>query len=460
MNIYEEIRRKNADKQERPALSIRLKGGSERSYTFAQMFAAVSGYQQMLVAEGLCPGDRVAIISESCPEWTIVFLAIASVGATSLLMDASLGATDLMEQLEQSDVRCLFASPKSIEKLGNIPVPTFDLLAGSNAYLNERKPLRTATIPGNEMAASIIFSSGTTKKASGILHSHDSILNSALMCMESNHLNAKDRFLAILPNSHIYGVLCQIVGPLLLGAPTCFLDEMTSEALVGGFKEFKPSIFPAVPKIYELLKTQISFKINSDPTTKKLFATLFPICLKLRKATGINLGKKLFKTVHDNFGGQLRILCSAGAPTEAETAEFFYGIGFDFLITYGATETCIPTIGNYGRQISTDTCGKPYPNITVKISESGEILIKTPYRMLGYFENQEATVAAFNKDGWFCSGDLGCIDQKGLVRVLGRCKDNIVLATGKKIAPDDIEKAYMGIDGLKELVVCGIPVSD
>ncbi|MEG2000486.1 MAG: AMP-binding protein, partial [Evtepia sp.] len=154
------------------------------------------------------------------------------------------------------------------------------------------------------------------------------------------------------------------------------------------------------------------------------------------------------------------ILCSAGAPITSETAAFFYGLGFDMLITYGATETGIPTIGNLPGQITTNTCGKPYPEVSVKISETGEILIRTPYRMLGYFDDPVATTAAFDADGWFYSGDLGRVDEKGLVRILGRCKENIVLANGKKLAPDDIETAYANIDGVKEFVICGVPVAE
>ena len=122
------------------------------------------------------------------------------------------------------------------------------------------------------------------------------------------------------------------------------------------------------------------------------------------------------------------MLCSAGAPIKKEVADFYYAAGFNIMITYGASETNIPTIGNTPEDITTDTCGVPYPAISLKISDEGEMLIKSPYMMVGYFRDEEATKEAFDKDGWFRTGDIGSIDEKGHVHVTGRLKENIVLA--------------------------------
>ncbi|MEG0934739.1 MAG: AMP-binding protein [Clostridia bacterium] len=462
MNIFEQVQVNNASRLSSEAMTMRLEDGSSRSYTYGQMFDAIMRFCAVLERMHVGAGDRVAIIAESTPEWNILFLAIAKLKATSALIDASLEREALMALLQKSDVRCLIASPKIIEKLGDgLDMPVINLLCDPQAYLDAPALLaREATHDGNPEAASIIFSSGTTKTASGILHNHSSLIHSALMCMECNRLKTDDRFLAILPNSHIYGLMCQLVGPLLLGADICFIEGMSGAMLMGAFQAFHPALLPAVPKIYDVLKAQVLSKINAEPKTKQLFEKLFPVCLSIRKRTGLNLGKTLFKAIHDNFGGKLRILASAGAPLSNETCAFFYGVGFEMLGTYGATETSIPTIGNIVGHITTDTCGRPYPDIQVKIAENGEMLIKTPYRMIGYFRDEQATQDAFDEDGWFRTGDLGSIDEKGLVRILGRCKENIVLATGKKVAPDDLEAAYAGIQGVKELVICGIPVAD
>lgn len=463
MNTYEYIFNKNTDKACETAMHIRLDGGGVRAYTYEQLFAHVDVFLEALKCAEIVPGDRVSIIAENCPEWCIAYLAIAKLHATAVLIDASLEREELFKLLEKSKVRGIFTTTKVIEKLSSFPnSPMFDIL--NNAAFFEGYENKTCALKmdcNDENVSTIIFSSGTTKTASGIMHSHDSLIGTTEMVIKYFPLHNNHRFLAVLPNSHIYGLICQVIGSLVLGAELCFLEGLSADGLSNAFEGFQPTIFPAVPKIYELLETQIMRKIGGNSKTQNLFSKFFPICLALRKKTGINIGKMLFKEIHKGFGGKMEILCSAGAPLKAETAEFFYGTGFDIFMTYGATETNIPTIGNYGGIITTDTCGKAYPDVCVKINGDGEILVKSPYTMLGYFDDEEATRSAFDDDGWFKTGDLGFIDSDtGYIKILGRCKDNIVLSTGKKIAPDDIENAYVGIEGTKELVICGVPMSD
>ena len=462
MNTYEYCFAHNSKNTHKTAISLRLDNGGIRSYSYEQLFAHVDIFADALISAGIVPGDRVAIVAENCPEWCIAYLAIMKQKATAVLIDASLEQDEIWKLLRKSKVRGICTTHKIIEKPGMISdIPVFDILDNAKSFDGYNSKVSTKkTTDGDENISTILYSSGTTKTASGIMHSHDALLKTTNMVIESNHLRNDSRFLAILPNSHIYGLICQVIGSLMLGATLCFLESLNAEMLSGAFQDYRPTIFPAVPQMYEMLKSQAMRKINSDSKTQKLFAAIFPKCLWLRKKTGINLGPVFFKSIHQAFGGEIKVLCSAGAPLNAETADFFYGTGFDILITYGATETNIPTIGNYGRKLTTDTCGKAYPDVHVTFSSDGEILVKSPYIMLGYFDDETATLNAFNEDGWFKTGDLGCVDERGYIRILGRCKDNIVLATGKKVAPDDIEKAYEGIEEVQDLVVCGIPVSD
>ena len=265
------------------------------------------------------------------------------------------------------------------------------------------------------------------------MHTHDSLIKTTQMTLNVQELVETDRYLAIIPNSHIYGVICLVLGPHIIGADVHYIETLGAEAILKAFKEYKPTVLSAVPKVYELFMAQILRKINENPVTALMFKTFYPICEKARRKNGKLLGKKIFKSIHNGFGGSLRVLCSAGAPIKKEVADFYYAAGFNIMITYGASETNIPTIGNTPEDITTDTCGVPYPAISLKISDEGEMLIKSPYMMVGYFRDEEATKEAFDKDGWFKTGDLGSIDEKGHVHVTGRLKENIVLATGKKI---------------------------
>lgn len=465
MNIFDSIYELNSKHLNKRAMSITMNNGDKRIYSYGKVFAAAEKYAEKLIDAGIKAGDRIAFVAESSPEWTIAFLASCKIKCTASLIDASLTGIELCEFVERSDVRAMFLSKSSREKIGDLskfPFPAFNILdcslfEGSVERVSADLP---QTADGDENVACIIFSSGTTRKSAGIMHYHDSLIKTTQMTIGVQKLSENDRFLSIIPNSHIYGVICLVLGPALCGGDVHYIETIAADAILGAFAEYHPTVLPAVPKVYELFRTAVLRKINSKPATRIMFQQFFPICLKLRREKGSLLGKKLFKSIHEGFGGSLTFLCSAGAPLSQEVADFYYGTGFNILITYGASETNIPTIGNVAESIQTDSCGKPYPDVQIKFSDEGEILVKSPYMMKGYFRDEEATKEAFTEDGWFKSGDLGVMDENGYIKIVGRCKENIVLATGKKVTPDDLEEKYQGIDGVKEFVISGVPAEN
>lgn len=462
MNIYTQIKNANTHNMDKKALSMNMDSGEITNITYSNMFSKVEKTSSDFLQLGLVPGDKVAIIAENSPEWVITYLALAKINCTSVLIDASLSQIETYQLLATSDVVLAVISPKILEKmdfqskdlaLANI----YDIKTPFEGYSSFLKKTEQALGNRDETIANIIFSSGTTRKAAGIMHTHESMLRSTEMCLnEINMRKDEERFLSLIPCSHIYGIVCTLIGPLLIGAEIRFVETITRNGILAIFAEYKPTIFPAVPKMLELFSSQIKRKISSDKKTKTLFDIFFPICYFLRKHFDINLGKTLFKSVHDGFGGALDIICSAGAPLDKETADFYFGCGLNVLITYGATETNIPTLGNLRHNITTNTCGQPYPDVSVKLSDSGEILIKSPYMMKGYYNDAESTAAAFD-DGWFLTGDIAVVDEKGFYHITGRVKDSIVLSTGKKVAPDSIEAFYSNIAGVLEFVICGVP---
>lgn len=460
MNIYREMKKAAMTHYSKTALILMEDDGAKTEYTFAQSLRYINDFADRLTELGVREGDRVGIASESRPEWNFVFMACAKIQATAVLLDYSLTPPELAALAEKAQLCCVAASERSCKALsGNIDVPILDLCSGLALY-GENSEIVRRGVKGDKDTAVIIFSSGTTRTASGIMHTHDSQLLSCKMVCECNGITDDERYLAILPNSHIYGLFAQVLAPMTTGGTVCFLKSLNGRSLTLGFKNFKPTILPAVPKIYELLKSQIMRQIEESKVSSAAFKKLFPAALRSRKVFGINSGKKLFGKIHDALGGEIKILCSAGSPMSKETFEFFYGTGFNIVNNYGATETSIPTIGTYGRHITCDSCGRAYPDIKLMIDRSGEMLIKSPYMMQGYFNDDEATAEAFTSDGWFRTGDLAKFDEHRNIVILGRCKENIVLATGKKAAPDDIEAAYKDAEGVDELVVCGVPVED
>ena len=461
MNIFDEIYRINAAHPEKTAMSISLDSGEKISFTYGELLSEAQLLADKLLSAGVKSGDRIAIAAESSPYWAIAFFAVCKIRCTAALIDASLTGSDIVDFVNRSDVRAAFFSEKVYKKIQNVTkfeFPVFNvtsrtLFSDSVKNVPEDFPLSEDT---DENVACIIFSSGTTRKAAGILHFHDSLINTTKMTQQVQDITEKSRFLGILPLSHIYGLFSLIMGPTITGSQVHFIESISADAMLKAFAEFKPTAFPGVPKVYELFRTAALRKINSKPVTKLMFDKLFPVCYKLRKKNGSLLGKKIFKSIHDTFGGSLVRLFSGGAPLSQEVADFYFGLGFNILSTYGASETNVPTLGNVESDIQTDSCGKPYPVVQVKLSSDGELLIKTPLMMKGYFRDEGATREAFTEDGWFKSGDLATIDGNGNVKIVGRSKENIILSTGKKVSPEDLEAKYQSLNNVKDFVICGV----
>ncbi|MEG1445785.1 MAG: AMP-binding protein [Ruthenibacterium sp.] len=470
-NLFMDIKQRNLENGAKQVMSIRTDSGDARTYTYDAMFAAAAAFMARLVAGGVRKGDRVVIAAENSPEWNIAYLAVMQLECTAVLIDFSLPTAELLHLIDVSDARCIFTSPKVGEKVGDAfphSLPVLNILSDAApmpGYAAALAPDMPATPDGDPEIAFIIFSSGTTKTASGIQHTHAAMLGTTQAAIDYNHLKSDEKMLVVIPNSHIYGVVTSMLGPLLLGGSMHFIESMTAENVLAAFAEFKPTVFSCVPRVFEMFEKQIVKKINANPLTATVFKLFFPLCVAVRRKTGFNLGKVIFGTIHKGFGGAVRILCAAGAPMNPDTVRFYYGVGMNLFLNYGLTETNVPIIANGFDNYTTDTCGKPYPGVDIKLqlqeqSDLGEIWVKTPFMMRGYFRDDAATKDAFDAQGWFKTGDLATQDAAGNLAIVGRCKDNIVLSTGKKVTPDDIETAYAGLAGVKEFVVCGVPAPD
>ncbi|MFZ2537725.1 MAG: AMP-binding protein [Oscillospiraceae bacterium] len=470
INIYEVIKNNNINNGQKQVMSITTDRGEHRIYTYIQMFQVVEQFVLKLKSAGIKPGDRVVIVAENSPEWNIAYLSIMASRCTAVLVDSSLPKPDIIHLINISDARCVFTSPMVNEKLDCIlskAIPVLNILSQAepfDGHLLKIAPVVCDTIDGDEEVAFIIYSSGTTKTATGIMHTHQAMISTTEAAIKFNGLTSDEKMLVVIPNSHIYGVVTSMLGPLMLGASMHFIESVTGGNVLKAFSDYQPTVFSCVPRVFEMFEKQIVDKINSKKVTAAVFKTFFPICVNVRKKTGINLGKVIFKAIHKGFGGHVRIFCAAGAPMSSDTMRFYYGVGLNLFLNYGLTETNVPIIANNFENYTIGSCGKPYPNIDIKLvslDENGnnEIYIKSPYMMKGYFRDEEATASAF-EDGWFKTGDIGKLNEQGDISIVGRCKDNIVLSTGKKVTPDDIEAGYQLIPGVKELVICGVPTLD
>ncbi len=468
MNIFCLIKEIAIKYENHPALTIRLDNGKYRSYTYEQLMETTRRYSLRLIEAGIKKGDRVAIIAENSPEYVISFLSIISIDCTAVLIDPALAGSDLIELVEASDVRGIMMSPKVrqiFSESENFCVPTFDIFNQCAAFKGDMNALSKdyppTSDPDQEIVA-ILYSSGTTSSTKGVMHRHEGILFMTIKNIETFYMNENDRLLAVVPIFHIYGFIANMMVPLLAGASVCFLESIANDNLLKAFAEFKPTSFCCVPRVFDLFKSKITDTIDAKGEfTSKIVSTMMAACLFVRLKSGINLGQYLFRTVHNIFGGKIKGFMSAGTPLDYSTSFFYFALGFNLFNVYGTTETNAPVATGHFEYYALKTNGKPLQDIYISIKDPdengiGEVITKTPAIMKGYFRDEKATQAAFINDDWFLTGDTGYLDQAGDLIVTGRSKENIILATGKKAAPYDIEKHYEVLEGVSEFVVCGI----
>lgn len=282
MNIFDLVLSNNQNNGAKKALSMSGCQGKTQTVSYSEMFTEVNLLAGRLSEQGMCRGDRIALIAENSPAWNMAFLAILKTRCTAVLLDASLTASDLSQQIGRSDVRCILASPRIMEKLSDAVPLELTLLDLSRHGASFRATTRDGSLPlpqttdGDENIAAIIYSSGTTRIAAGIMHSHEALVASTLMCAQSNHLTSDGKYLAVVPNSHIYGLICSVLGPLLLGADVHFIELSSADAIIKAFAEYRPTIFPCVPRVFELFKTEIDKKVAGNAKKKSSLICFSP----------------------------------------------------------------------------------------------------------------------------------------------------------------------------------------
>lgn len=468
MNIYDVIINNNINNNG-IALKMRYDNREYKEYSYPEVFALAKKYAEKLKNAGIKAGDRVAIVSQNSPEWIISFIAIISLQCTAVLIDSTLSAMQMENSIVKADTRGVFLT-KTIRKKISIDsfkqIPLFDLENNANGFHGDVVKLDSDFPDSTDIDLNIpiiLFSSGTTGTSKAVMHTHEGILYLTERLVKSYRIEQTDRQLAVIPLCHIYGFMAKLMATLYNGAQVCFIESMTAENLSAVFKEYKPTTFCCVPGVFDMFANKINAVIKEKGRAFILLSNiLMKISYGIRKATGINLGKTVFKSVHKVFGGELKACMSAGAKLDIKTAKQFYALGFCLFNNYGITETNIPISASDFSYFSYGTIGKPYSGVQVITKKNidrnvGEFLVKSKGMMKGYFRDIEANKNAFDSDGWFKTGDIGYFDKEGNMVITGRLKENIILATGKKTSPQEIESLYKGITGTEELIICGVP---
>ena len=418
---------------------------------------------------------RIAIIGRNRYEWILAHLSNLLGGIVSIPLDKDLQIEELENSLIRSKADAIIFDSKLAEKISEIRKRNKTLLkdficmdkidefkyindlklSGNKKVLEGKKDYIDFKVDDNAMNI-LLFTSGTTSKSKAVMLSQKNIASNvyALQCVED--IRPEDTNIAFLPFHHIFGSTC-IIWTLACGLRNVFPDGL--RYIKQNLKEYEVSVFVGVPILVEGIYKTIMKEVEKQGKTKiiKIATALSNFLLKLR----IDIRRKLFKKILDELGGKLRFVVSGGAPADPKFSKGFNDLGIRTVQGYGLTETSPVIAGEDELHLKPGTVGIPMINDEIEIVNKdengvGEIRVKGPNVMLGYYEMPEETAKVL-KDGWFYTGDTGIIDEEGYITITGRQKDMIVLKNGKKVFPEEIEMLINRLDIIKECMVFGFP---
>ena len=418
---------------------------------------------------GIQKNDRIAILSESKPEYgACVFASILS-GATTVPLDIKLTKYELVSILSDCQPRVLLVSQTYIEKALEIQKevtsiehvivmdePSYNMTLQS-LYTIESNPQCKWRHRSSRSTAFIIYTSGTTGNPKGVEISFRNMLSQLndLGQVFPNFLKPDDntKVLSILPMNHLFELTVGFCTFLYWGLSVYYTQSLKPKDILMIMREKHVQFMIVVPAFLKLLKAGIENEINSNPVTKRIFPIIFNIA---KFIPSFRIKKMLFKKIHDNFGGEFKGCISGGAPIDKYVANFFETIGIKVFAGYGLSETSPVVSVNYDKRRDYTSVGKPLSSFECRIDpETGEIQLKGPSVMKGYHNQPELTAETIDPDGWLHTGDIGHLDKDNHIHITGRIKNMIVLSGGKKVFPEEVEAVLEASNNFAEICVMG-----
>ena len=444
---------------------------------YRQVLEDVNALGTSLIARGM-KDKKIAVIGENCYQWAVSYLAAACGTGVIVPLDKELNAEELKNQVMRAEVSCvIFAAKhedtfKKIKADGDTPLSLLvnfstveenDGVPGLTQLIDEGKRLidegnrdfLDAEID-NEVMGILLFTSGTTGKAKGVMLSHKNIVTELMVAPTIFDLTEEDRYLSVLPLHHTYECTCCFLMALYKGSSVAFCEGL--KYITKNLKEVRPTMMLGVPALYEKLYSTIWKNIRKQGK-EKLLKRMISINNKTRKI-GIDMSKVLFKQILDVFGGRMKTMICGGAAINPEILDGIRDFGINALQGYGLTE-CAP-MGAFNPQDCPNSAsvGVPFPGLEIKMINAneegiGEICVKGDHVMLGYYQMPEETAKVLDEEGWFHTGDLGYIDDKGYTYLTGRQKNVIITKNGKNVYPEELEYLLSNISFVEESFVFG-----
>jgi long-chain acyl-CoA synthetase len=445
-----------------------------KEVTYNELLKNTKGVASYLTQKGIKKGDRIAIVSENRTDWCTSYLAISLSGGIAVPIDAQLGPGEIRNLLTDSESRLVFHSSRTEENVKkavkdivtkNVSLISFDLPEFKN-ICKTPEAVRYPEISGEDIA-SLIYTSGTTGVPKGVELTHKNFCSDAEALIITELMIHSDNVLSILPFHHTYPFMGTFLLPVFLGATVIFAPSLKGPEVMSTIKDKKVTIVVGVPQLLELIRNGILNRIKQLPGfLPKIMVGILKLCGGIRQKSGINPGRLFFKSVHKAIGRRFRFFACGGAKLDPQIMKDLEALGFTVLEGYGLTETSPVVTFNPLTKRKAGSAGIPLPSVDIKIighetheelgaMEEGEIAIKGPMVMKGYYKNPQATEHVI-KDGRFFSGDLGYMDKDYYLFITGRLKEVIVLSSGKNVYPEEIEKQYMKIPFIKEICVMAV----
>lgn len=466
---------------DRPFVKYKTKiNGEIDSISYNEFLDEVDALGTSFINSGL-KGKRIAVISENRYEWAVTYLAVVCGTGIVVPLDRALPENEIRSLIERSEVEAIVYSKKYDEIMNKLIAEenknnkikfyiSMDAEKDKGKVLSQKSLIESgkrlvgsgdkrfinAEIDPEEMQI-MLFTSGTTSVSKAVALCHRNICANLMDIASVIEVTEEDTFLSFLPLHHTFESTVGFLYSIYKGASTAYCEGIRH--IQDNIRDYRVTCMISVPALYENMYKRIMKGIEKQGKLEKFNkgVKLSRFLLKFH----IDVRRKVFKDLHDQFGGKVRLFVSGAAAFDKDAERGFNDIGIDCYSGYGLTETSPVIAAENDKYRRYGSVGKVFPSVDLEIQDEdedgiGEIVVKAPSVMLGYYNNEEATKEAM-EDGWFHTGDLGYIDKDGYLFVTGRKKSVIVLKNGKNIFPEEEETLINKLDGIKESMIYGMP---
>ncbi len=418
---------------------------------------------ERLWAAGIRKGDRVALGGRNHPDWGIAWFGIIRCGAAAVPIDKDYAALPLRTVLEKSQAK-LAIFDEHVATLEDSPCPRWDLHAMTRLpHPDQPEPRAPEVAIDDHDLASVLYTSGTTGDPKGVMLTHENFAALIAALAPLFPLGHDDRVLSVLPLHHTFEFTCGMLLPLSRGARVIYLDELEGDRMIEGLALGQVTAMIGVPALWEMIERKILTDVRErGKLTERVFEFLLELNRNIGRTLGVDLGRVLFGPVHTKLGGNLRYLVSGAASLPKDVHETFQGLGLHLAEGYGLTEAApVLTLAKSSPRNKGGNVGKPIPGVEIRIDAPnaegvGEVLARGPNVMVGY-EGDLSETQKVLEDGWLRTGDIGKLDPKGRLKIIGRSKEVILSGSGENVYPDDVE-VLLGLPRfIKELSIVGLP---